>query len=112
MTSHTETTSEVTEIINSMDYGGVYIQCVGHGVKPSGSNMLPSAVEEHSVTAPATTTNSNGINSTWTGLNLSGTSRPAWSQVTPSGNFSFTEHYSGPGLQNHTVIERTTKFKA
>ena len=113
MTSHTETTSEVTEIINSMDYGTGYTYSVsGHGVKPSGSNMLPSAVEDHSVTAPATTTNSNGINSTWTGLNLSGTSRPAWSQVTPGGNFSFTEHYSGPGLQNHTVIERTTKIQS
>tara|TARA_A200000159_G_scaffold55428_1_gene51271 strand:+ start:1817 stop:2305 length:489 start_codon:yes stop_codon:yes gene_type:complete len=113
MTSHTETTSEVTEIINSMDYGTGYTYSVsGHGVKPTGSNMLPSAVEQQSIQAPSSSTNSNGINSTWTGLNLSGTSRPAWSQVTPGGNFSFTEHYSGPGLQNHTVIERTTKIQS
>ena len=37
MTSHTETTSEVTEVINSMDYGTGYTYSVsGHGVQPSG----------------------------------------------------------------------------
>jgi len=113
MTSHTETTSEVTEVINSMDYGTGYTYSVsGHGVQPSGGNILPDSVKEHTVRAPASTTNSNGISSTWTGLNLTSGSRPSWSQTTPGGNFSFVESYMGPGLQNHTVIERTTKIQS
>ena len=113
MTSHTETTSEVTEVINSMDYGTGYTYSVsGHGVQPSGGNIVPDSVKEHTVRAPASTTNSNGISSTWTGLNLTSGSRPSWSQTTPGGNFSFVESYMGPGLQNHTVIERTTKIQS
>lgn len=110
MTSHTETTSEVTEIINSMDYGTGYTYSVsGHGVKPNGNNILPDSVQQQSINAPASTTNSNGITSQWTGLNLNSGSRPQWQQTTPGANFSFVESYMGPGLQNHTVIERTTK---
>ncbi len=113
MTSHTETTSEVTEVINSMDYGTGYTYSVsGHGVKPNGGSIVPDSVKEHTVRAPASTTNSNGISSTWTGLNLTSGSRPSWSQTTPGGNFSFVESYMGPGLQNHTVIERTTKIQS
>ena len=96
MTSHTETTSEVTEVINSMDYGTGYTYSVsGHGVQPSGGNIVPDSVKEHTVRAPASTTNSNGISSTWTGLNLTSGSRPSWSQTTPGGNFSFVESYMG-----------------
>ena len=113
MTSHTETTSEVTEVINSMDYGTGYTYSVsGHGVKPNGGSIVPDSVKEHTVRAPASTTNSNGISSTWTGLNLTSGSRPSWSQTTPGANFSFVESYMGPGLQNHTVIERTTKIQS
>ena len=111
MTSHTETTSEVTEVINSMDYGTGYTYSVsGHGVQPSGGNILPDSVKEHTVRAPASTTNSNGISSTWTGLNMG--TRPTWSQTTPGGNFSFVESYMAPGLSNHTIIERTTKIQS
>ena len=113
MTTHTETTSEVVEVINSMDYNTGYTYSVsGHGVEPSGGNITPSGTEQQSVQAPASTTNSNGISSTWTGLNLTSGSRPSWSQTTPGGNFSFVESYMGPGLQNHTVIERTTKIQS
>ena len=111
MTTHTETTSEVVEVINSMDYNTGYTYSVsGHGVKPSGGNIAPSGTEQQSVRAPASTTNSNGISSTWTGLNMG--TRPTWSQSTPGGNFSFVESYMAPGLSNHTIIERTTTIQS
>ena len=111
MTTHTETTSEVVEVINSMDYNTGYTYSVsGHGVQPSGGNIAPSGTEQQSVRAPASTTNSNGISSTWTGLNMG--TRPTWSQSTPGGSFSFVESYMAPGLSNHTIIERTTKIQS
>ena len=111
MTTHTETTSEVVEVINSMDYNTGYTYSVsGHGVQPSGGNITPSGTEQQSVQAPASTINSNGISSTWTGLNMG--TRPTWSQTTPGGNFSFIESYMAPGLSNHTIIERTTKIQS
>ena len=111
MTTHTETTSEVVEVINSMDYNTGYTYSVsGHGVEPSGGNIAPSGTEQQSVRAPASTTNSNGISSTWTGLNMG--TRPTWSQTTPGGQFSFVESYMAPGLSNHTIIERTTTIQS
>ena len=32
-------------------------------------------------------------------------------QSTPGASFSFVESYTGPGLQNHTVIQRSTEIK-
>ena len=80
MTTHTETTSEVVEVINSMDYNTGYTYSVsGHGVNLRRQHC-PSGTEQQSVRAPASTTNSNGISSTWTGLNMG--TRPTWSQST------------------------------
>ncbi len=111
MTTHTETTSEVVEVINSMDYNTGYTYSVsGHGVSPSGGSITPSGTQSQSVQAPASTGNSNGISSTWTGLNMG--TRPSWSQTTPGGQFSFVESYMAPGLSNHTIIERTTKIQS
>ena len=42
---------------------------------------------------------------TWTGVG----SKPSFTQTTPGQAFQFTETYSGPGLQNHTIIQRTTE---
>ena len=42
MTTHTETTSEVVEVINSMDYNTGYTYSVsGHGVEPSKWQHMP-----------------------------------------------------------------------
>ena len=49
----------------------------------------------------------NGVTSTWTGLDLSTENKPNFVQTTPGAAFQFTEHYSGPGLQTHTIIQRT-----
>jgi len=97
MTSHTETTSKVTETINSMDYStGYQYSATGAGVTASGN------------LSPGTGTNNvtiDGVTSTWTGV----TSKPQFQQTTPGAAFQFTETYSGPGLQNHTIIQRVTE---
>ena len=97
MTSHTETTSTVTETINSMDYStGYQYTSTGSGVTASGN------------LSPTTGTNNvtiNGVTSSWTGI----TNKPTFTQTTPGEAFQFTETYSGPGLQNHTIIQRVTE---
>ena len=106
MTSHTETTSTVTETINSMDYntGWQYV-VTGTNVESSG-NLTPTG--EGSINATQVTLD--GVTSTWNGLNLQ--DRPEFSIVTPGAAFQFTESYQGPGLSNHTVIQRTTTINS
>ena len=106
MTSHTETTSTVTETINSMDYntGWQYV-VTGTNVESSG-NLTPTG--EGSINATQVTLD--GVTSTWNGLNL--TDRPDFSIVTPGAAFQFTESYQGPGLSNHTIIQRTTTINS
>ena len=98
MTSHTETTSKVTETINSMDYStGYQYSTSGTGITASGN------------LSPGTGTNNvtiDGVTSTWTGV----TSKPTFTQTTPGAAFQFAETYSRPGLQNHTIIQRTTEI--
>ena len=106
MTSHTETTSTVTETINSMDYntGWQYV-VTGTNVESNG-NLTPTGVDSIN----ATQVTLDGVTSTWNGLNL--TDRPEFSIVTPGAAFQFTESYQGPGLSNHTVIQRTTTINS
>ena len=94
---HTETTQKITETINSMDYNtGYQYSATGSGVTANG-NLSPGTGDVN-VTI-------NGVTSTWTGA----TSKPTFTQTTPGANFQFTETYSGPGLSNHTIIERVTE---
>ena len=107
MTSHTETTSTVVETINSMDYStGFTYSISGHGVTVN---------DPEGLTPPDTSTSTNtvnGVNSTWTGLDLSSQNKPNWKQSEPGNAFQFTEHYSGPGLQTHTIIQRETTVQS
>ena len=106
MTSHTETTSTVTETINSMDYntGWQYV-VTGTNVESNG-NLTPTGADSIN----ATQVTLDGVTSTWNGLNLQ--DRPEFSIVTPGAAFQFTETYMGPGLANHTVIQRTTTINS
>jgi len=98
MTSHTETTSKVTETINSMDYNtGYQYSATGSGVEPTSGTLSPTRGNIN-VTI-------NGVTSSWTGV----TATPTYKQTTPGADFQFTETYSGPGLSNHTIIQRTTE---
>ena len=106
MTSHTETTSTVTETINSMDYntGWQYV-VTGTNVESNG-NLTPTGTDSIN----ATQVTLDGVTSTWNGLNLQ--DRPEFSIVTPGAAFQFTESYQGPGLSNHTVIQRSTTINS
>ena len=104
MTSHTETTSKVTETINSIDYQtGWQYTVTGTNVEHSGASISPDAVTGNSNTLQ-------GVTSTWTGLDAA--NKPDWTIVNPAGSFQFTESYQGPGLSNHTIIQRTTTIQS
>ena len=104
MTSNTETTSTVTETINSMNYDTGYQYVI------TGTNI---SHDGNTISAPNTTGNSNtlnGVTSTWTGLDLN--NKPNFTITTPGAAFQFTESFSGPGLTNHTIIQRTTEIQS
>ena len=104
MTSNTETTSTVTETINSMNYDTGYQYVItGTNIEHDGST----------ISAPSTTGNSNtlnGVTSTWTNLDIN--NKPNITITTPGDAFQFNETYSGPGLTNHTIINRTTTIQS
>ena len=104
MTSNTETTSTVSETINSMNYDTGYQYVItGTNIQHDGST----------ISAPNTNQNSNtlnGVPSTWTGLDLN--NKPNFTLTTPGADFQFVESYSGPGLSNHTIIQRTTTIQS
>ncbi len=100
MTSRTETTQKITETINSMDYNtGYQYSATGSGITVNG-NLSP--------TTGATNVTIDGVTSSWTGI----TNKPAFVQTVPGQAFQFTETYSGPGLQNQTIIQRVTEVES
>ena len=104
MTSHTETTSKVTETINSIDYNTGYQYVV------TGTNI---SHDGNTISAPSTTAGTNtieGVTSTWTGMNLS--NKPNFTITNPGAAFQFTETYQGPGLATQTIIQRTTTIQS
>ena len=107
MTSVTTQTVTTSETINSMDYATGWTYSVsGSGVEvEAGTTISPD------VTTSQTNTN-NGVTSTWTGLDLSTQNKPNWKQTSAGNSFQFTEHYSGPGLQTHTIIQRETTVQS
>ena len=104
MTSNTETTSTVSETINSMNYNTGYEYVI------TGTNIEHDGA---TISAPSTTGNSNtlnGVTSTWTNLDLS--NKPNFTLTSAGADFQFVESYSGPGLSNHTIIQRTTTIQS
>ena len=104
MQSTTETTSTVTETINSMNYDTGYQYVItGTNVQMDGTSISP--------TANITTNNTiEGVTSTWTGLDLN--TKPNFTMTSPGVSFQFTESYSGPGLKTQTIIQRTTQIQS
>ena len=104
MTSHTETTQQVTETINSINYNTGYQYVI------TGTNM---SHDGDTISAPSVTAGSNtieGVTSTWTGMDLE--NKPNFTITTPGGAFQYTESYSGPGLATQTIIQRTTELQS
>ena len=99
MQSTTSTVTTISESITSKDYKTGYEYTVsGTGIKYSGGDMAPTAVQTSGTVG--------GVSYTWTGADM--TTKPTWELVNPtSGNaFQFSETYSGSGLQNVTTITR------
>ena len=104
MTSTTETTSTITETINSMDYSTGWTYSVsGTNVQHDGTSMTPDAGTEQSNTL-------NGVTSSWTGLDTA--NKPNWTVTSQGQPFQFTEHYVAPGLQTQTIINRTQTIQS
>ena len=100
MTSHTETTQQVTETINSINYNTGYQYVI------TGTNVDHDGA---TISAPSVTAGTNtidGVTSTWTGLDLQ--NKPNFTVVNPGTAFQYTESYSGPGLATQTIIQRET----
>ena len=98
MTSTTTTKSTINEVINSMDYN------TGYQFSVSGSGV--EVIDNNSISPTTTSVNAsvNGNTTTWTGVG----SRPDFKQSVPGAAFQYTETYMGPGLSNHTIIQRET----
>ena len=77
---------------------GTNVEANGH-LTPTGTGSINNT----SVTL-------DGVTSTWNGLNLN--NRPEYQMTTPGAAFQFTESYQGPGLSNHTIIQRTTTIQS
>ena len=104
MTSTTETTSTVTGTINSMDYSTGWTYSVsGTNVQHDGTSMTPDV-------GSAQTNTLNGVTSSWTGLDVN--NKPNWTVTQTGDPFQFTEHYVAPGLQTHTIINRTQTIQS
>ena len=87
-----------------MDYNTGYQYVVtGTNIETDAANIAPTGNNNTSVTL-------NGVTSQWTGLNLE--QRPNYTMTTPGAAFQFTESYQGPGLSNHTIIQRTTTINS
>ena len=104
MTQTTETTSTVTETINSMDYSTGWTYSVsGTNVQHDGTSMTPD-------TGTAQSNTLNGVTSSWPGLDVG--NKPNWTITSAGDPFQFTEHYVAPGLQTHTIINRTQTIQS
>ena len=100
LTSHTETSSTVTETINVIEYQtGWQYTVTGNNISTDSNSLVPPAA--------SITQSINGINSTWT--NLDATSMPNFSITDSSKPWQLTTTLSQPGLKSQTIIQRTTE---
>jgi hypothetical protein len=106
MTSHTETTSKVTETINSIDYNTGWQYSVTGTNVGNGSNALNPSSVESSVNLNPLGGIEGQISSTQSSANL-GTAQ--FTITNPGEAFQFTQTYQGPGISNQTIIQRVTE---
>ena len=104
LSSTTTTKTKVNEVINSYEYR------TGYELSVSGTNIAPVNGELAPRALTTTTNTINGISSRWTGLDAS--QKPAWNIVNQGAAFSFVETLQGPGLVNHTLINRETDIES
>ena len=106
MTSHTETTSKVTETINSIDYNtGWQYSVTGTNVNNGDANLNPSNVSNTVMINPLGGVEGQ-VSSTTSSANLGASN---FKITDPKEAFQFTQTYSGPGMSNQTIIQRVTE---
>ena len=104
MTTHTETTSEVNEIIKSADYNTGYSYSVsGHNVESTSGDITVGA-------GSASFQIDSDTRAGWTELQMN--NKPGWKITSPGEAFQYTESYTGPGVSNVTVIDRKVTTKS
>ena len=104
LSSTTTTKTKVNEVINSYEYR------TGYELSVSGTNIAPVNGELAPRALTTTTNTINGISSRWTGLDPA--DKPSWNIVNQGAAFSFVETLQGPGLVNHTLINRETDIES
>ena len=102
--STTTTKQKVNEVINSYQYRtGYELTVSGTNIEPVGGNLAPADLSVQ-------TNSLNGVSSKWVGLDLQ--DKPTWQIVDPGASFQFVETVSGPGLTQHTIIQRDTDIES
>lgn len=103
LSSKTTTKTKVNEVINSYEYR------TGYELSVSGTNVAPDGpIAPMGLTTTSNTVN--GISSVWRGLDPA--SKPSWNIVNQGASFQFVETLQGPGLVNHTIINRDTDIES
>ena len=103
LSSKTTTKTKVTEVINSYEYR------TGYEYSVSGTN-----IETNGPIAPMnlthTTNTLDGVTSKWTSVDPA--SKPTWTIVNQGEAMQFVETLMGPGLVNHTLVNRDTDIES
>jgi len=103
LSSTTTTKTKVTEVINSYEYRTGYEYTVsGTNIEPSGP-VAPMSLAH-------TTNTLDGVTSKWTSVDPA--SKPTWTIVNQAEAFQMVETLMGPGLVNHTLINRDTDIES
>ena len=103
MNSTTTTKTKVTEVINSYEYR------TGWEYSASGTNIkTDGAIAPMGLTTTSNTIQ--GITSKWTSVDAA--TKPTWTIVNQGEAFQFVETLQGPGLVNHTLINRDTDIES
>lgn len=100
LTSTTTTKSVVTETINSRDYR------TGWEYTITGTNITNGGAKVN----PSTTVTSTTTTGTQSALDLNSLGNYTIQDATKS--WQFTQTYSGPGLVNETIIQRSTEIES
>ena len=120
MQTTTNTTSTISETINSIDYRtgweytvtGVGVENNGDPLNPTVSTELveitPSAISGQNLDDAATATGT--LTTSFDSLDLS--DQGAFTITNPGEAFQFSQSYSGPGMTNQTIIQRVTEIES
>lgn len=101
VSSSTRSTSNTTELIKSYSFQTGYQYAVGCTNCSATGNLSP-------VNKAVGTQTVNGTTTSWTGVE----SIPTHSQTVPGAPTNFSQSFSGPGLSNYTIIERTVEIES